>query len=577
MKNAKYPDSNSFQSVSYERIDPQEPTSASETEAEVDDNGGSENDASDTVSQSPLNGDISPTRWSSCITDHDHCALDSKDNNVNVDDGIINANYNSSSDLLLSVDNAVELLGFGPFQFMVLIASGLCFAADGSQVMLLSLLTPILKDNWRLSNEQAAALTSTVFAGAMVGTLILGPLADKIGRRPVFLLASTIIMFSGLGMACAPSFGAGITAIFLVGTGIGGLTVPFDIFAEFLPAAHRGTNLLKIEYAWTAGVLYVVVLTFSLIQRDEPAWRLVTALCACPCALSLVVGYIYVPESPQWLVSKGRTADAIQVLRKAAVTNGVADSGIFPEALALRSYEQESHATLSDLFQPKWRRIIFCLWGTWFASAFGYYGTMLVVTRVFFVDRDKGDDKSSFDYHAIFVSSVAEFAGTSLAILVVDRIGRRRSQITAYLLAGLLLCLLCVMAEWKAARGALISISFCARAFEMAGTCVTWVATAEVLPTEIRGTGHSTANAMARIGAMFCPFLVESKIPLVHVGIVLMIVHSATALFVANLPETMGRGMGSSINEDDGTLAVQPDLFSNDPVAANSNERVELS
>lgn len=472
----------------------------------------------------------------------------------NIDTSAASAEDDTSN--LISIDHAIELLGFGRFQYMILVASGLCFAADGMQVILLTFLTPLLKEAWGLSNGQAAGLTSTLFAGAMLGTLILGPLADTIGRRPVFLLAATIISLAGLGTALAPNYGTVVAAIFLVGTGVGGLTVPFDILAEFLPAEGRGTNLLKIEYAWTVGVLYVVAVAYVLLQgREPPAWRLLTCLCACPCVVSLVVGWCHVPESPRWLASKGRLDEAMRVLRKAAVANGHADVAlIFPDTMALRSEPEEKRATLSDLFQPRWREITLRLWGGWFGFAFAYYGTLLITTRVFSSaaqgDDDKVDHPESFDYSAIFVSSMAEFVGTTVAIVAVDRFGRIPSQVVSYALAGTLLCSLCVLAEYGAPRWTLVALGFCARVCEMAATCITWVSTAEILTTEIRGTGHSAANAMARIGAFFCPFLVEGNTPLIQVGMAMLVVHAFTAFCVAKLPETKGRGLGL-VDDDD--------------------------
>jgi len=75
---------------------------------------------------------------------------------------------------------------------------------------------------------------------------------------------------------------------------------------------------------------------------------------------------------------------------------------------------------------------------------------------------------------------------------------------------------------------------------------VTWVSTAEVLSTDIRTTGHSSANAMARIGAFFSPFLVEGSTPLPRIGLIMLFVHLFTAACTSGLPETMGRAMGAA-------------------------------
>jgi len=547
---------------------------------------------------------------------------DPTSNNTNIanpDDGGAEDDE-SSSLLLISMDDAIERLGAsssssssaggagggGLFQFTILTAAGLAFAADGMQVVLLSFLTLVLKEEWALTNAQAESLTSVLFLGAMVGTLLLGPLADVEGRRPVFLGSALTIGVAGLATAAAPNYACLLTALFAVGTGVGGLTVPFDILAEFLPAQQRGTQLLKIEYFWTAGCLYVVLLAYLLLNTNDsnetPSWRTFVALCALPCWISLIVGYLCVPESPRWLASQGRCAEALDILRQAAVVNhkynnhNISSSSsssrrvvspqeedqfhhddndedifhsVFPANLHLREEPEEPHASIADLLAPKWRFITLRLWGAWFFFAFGYFGTILATTRVFASDGNNkdqdGDDESSssssssssedFDYSAIFISSMAEIVGTTLVIAVVDRLGRVPSQIGSYTCAGVLLCLLCVLAgEDQTAssqrRMLLIGLGFGARAFEMAGTCVTWVATAELLTTEVRGTGHSTANAIARIGSFLSPFLVEGNAPLFKVGVVMLVVHAATVLCVFQLPETKGRALGF-VSEDD--------------------------
>jgi MFS family permease len=471
---------------------------------------------------------------------------------------------------LITIDDAIERIGIGKFQYVILIASGLCFAADAMQVILLSFLTIVLKDEWDLSDSMTESITSCLFAGSMMGTLILGPLADSMGRRPIFLVAALIISIFGFGTALATDYFMLVAMLFMVGIGVGGLTVPFDILAEFLPSHNRGTNLLLINYFWTIGVLLVVVLAYFTLHGEQSHWRLLVALSSLPCFVSVIVGYLFVPESARWLVTQGRSEEALQVMRDGAAMNGHDVTTLFPEGIQLMAEPEEKQATIADLLKPKWREITLRLWGGWGAFAFGYYGTLLAITRVF--DNDQGSstdgnsDSYNFDYGAIFVSSSAELVGTTLVILLVDRAGRISTQVLSYSLAGILICILCSLASYGAPRLLLIALGFAARVFEMGGTCVTWVSTAEILTTEVRSTGHSTANAMARLGAFFCPFVVEGSIPLRRIGYIMLFVHMITVLCVSKLPETKGRSMGDTDNshddeqeETDGVILVPDD------------------
>ena len=144
----------------------------------------------------------------------------------------------------LDIDDAVEMLGMGVFQYKILFAAGLCFAADSMEVLLLSFLSVVLKAAWDLSDDQTATITSSVFVGALIGTLVLGRLGDLIGRKPVFTLTAGIICLSGFLTAVANNFWTLLFFRFMVGFGVGGLTVPFDTLAEFVPNNQRGSNLL---------------------------------------------------------------------------------------------------------------------------------------------------------------------------------------------------------------------------------------------------------------------------------------------------------------------------------------------
>lgn len=162
-------------------------------------------------------------------------------------------------DKVLSMHDALDLASWGTFQQShLMLVTGLLFAADAIQVLMLSFLSVVLRVDWGLSSAHAASLVAGVFGGALVGTLILGPAADRLGRRPVFLVSAGMVAIFGMGAAVAPNYGVLLTSVVLKGIGVGGLTIPFDLLAEFAPVQQRGTSLLELEYFWTIGSLYVV-------------------------------------------------------------------------------------------------------------------------------------------------------------------------------------------------------------------------------------------------------------------------------------------------------------------------------
>ena len=456
----------------------------------------------------------------------------------------------STSNITCSVDEAIERLGMGRFQFIILTAAGLCFAADAMQVLQLTFLSEVLRLEWNLNDDETALITSMLFIGAIFGTLTLGPLADKKGRKPVFILAASIISVFGVAVALVSNYIALLGNLFMVGWGVGGLTVPFDILAEFLPSNARGKNLLVIEYFWTIGVLYVVSVAYFTLGDGHGSsnWRLFVVICTIPCYVSLAMGYFLVPESPRWLYSQGRHDEAIGILRVAAKTNNRDFRRLFPPGMQLEDEETEESG-FCELLGPRWRWTMLKLWGAWGFFAFGYYGTVMAITEIFDT-KEETKDTNNFDYGAIFVSNSAEIVGTTIAIFSIDTLGRIPLQLVSYALAGVLVFSLYLSAAYDLHRTVLIAFGFGARIFEMTGSCVSWVSTAEILTTEVRTTGHSSANAIARIGSLFSPFLIQGNGSFLKKGLVMLAIHAATILFVSQLPETKGSPMGSVGNNN---------------------------
>lgn len=520
---------------------------------------------------------------------------------------------------VISIDDAIEQLGMGKFQNLLLVSAGLCFVADSMEVLLLSFLELVVQVEWGLSDEETSSITSSVFAGALLGTLFLGPLADILGRKPIFIITAAIIAAFGLLTSIVTSFEFLILCRFFVGFGVGGLIVPFDTYAEFMPNSYRGRQLLIIEYFWTLGTILVPLLAYLTIgQRNRDAsdvdegeesssygdgeqtggsffnnlipqevsyaftsWRFFVLLCSIPCIVSSILAYYVVPESPRWLLAKGKDERALSILRKAAAMNGKDPNILFPEGITISHRENrvKNLNGLADLISPRWIRLTIVLWGNWLCFAFLYSGAIIIDSLIFYSDqtsngRNGSYDTDSFDFFAIMVSASAEIVGLTAVILIIDKFGRIMSQIVSYLFGGLMLLALCYFASafkedfrYKylqnknnvevdydeidsyyvlegSQRVALMIFSFLARMFMMSGSCTAWVSTVEVLTTEHRTTGHSAAKAVEMLGRVICPYLATKSTGLLRVGFTFFFISLFGAYFASNIPETTGLPMG---------------------------------
>ncbi|KAG7366367.1 putative sugar transporter [Nitzschia inconspicua] len=536
-------------------------------------------------------------------------------------------NSNEEPSLDLDIEDAIDRLGMGRFQYSIVFACGLCFAADAMEILLLSFLAVILEAEWGLSEGQVDSIISVVFAGAMLGTLVLSSLGDRWGRRPVFSLTAALISIFGVATAFCTTYEQVVLARFLVGFGVGGLTVPYDALSEFMPTSYRGTNLLSTSFFWTGGSLLVPLFAWMTLGsagsgESEGTWRAFVALCAIPCIFSTILGIFLVPESPRWLLTRGKSEKALRILRQAAAKNGRDPFLTFPTRTRLTDHNSSSERSMSTVTlsieedkipekqrrqepqtepknncwmlcsNPQWRKMSLLLCGQWYGLAFMYYGAIMAVSIVF-SNASKNQDSHidgaesggySFDYSAIFISSSSEIIGLTLAILTVDRCGRVWTQVWSYVSGGLCILVLGLLEFYSGGgvqdeglmteaaeqassteqenqqekRRHLIVFAFLARMFIMSATSVTWLHTSELLPTEIRATGHGLANAMGRIGGITSPFIISGSTSIRTIGIVMCLVSMSTAVFTWCLPETAGKALGS-FEDDNLDLELFPD------------------
>ena len=472
-------------------------------------------------------------------------------------------------DIFFSNTNT-DRIGMGRFQMQIMVAAGLCFASDAMEILLLSFLSLVLLVEWNLTEHQASSITASVFAGAFLGTLALGRMGDLLGRKPVFIFTASMIAIFGVGTAFVQNYNELILFRFLIGFGVGGIVVPFDTLAEFMPTQSRGQRLVSTSYFWTIATLLVPILAYATLGRSQSTsadadvdadadsnWRLFVACCAIPCTVSAIFGMYAVPESPRWLLLEGEAERALKVLRQAAATNGKNPSIVFPTGTHLICQQESESATFCDLLSPEWFRTTLSLWCLWGCYAFLYYGTIITVSLVFSHAPDAQDTASNtnhqryhFDYLGIIVSSSAEVAGVTWVLITVDRFGRKKCMSVYFFLGGLFMLALCLLEEIQSTvpgeehRMALIVLAFFSRMLVYSGSSIVWIITAELLTTKIRATGHSVANAVARVGAFLAPFLVSPSEKPSTIGITMFVASLLIVVCVRMLPETSGQPLG---------------------------------
>jgi MFS family permease len=300
-----------------------------------------------------------------------------------------------SEELVLSYEEALALVGTGVFQRRTLWLCGLGNAADAVELLVVSLVLPAVGPDGaslRLSVPQLASLSAALFWGAMVGTLAWGVFSDAVGRRKALSAAMAIAAGFGLLSAVAGSFATLVLCRTLAGIGVGGsIPVVYAWLSEVLTPAARGKYMVLLASSWMVGSICTAIAGLAIVpSHPVTGWRWFLAFAALPSAICGLWAQFAAPESPRWLLSRGRGEEAMALLRKAAIVNGC-EGAIPPHAtLALPSARVASAdaprgsallasqwRTISSLFSRPMRATSLALCFVWFGISCGWYGTVL--------------------------------------------------------------------------------------------------------------------------------------------------------------------------------------------------------
>jgi putative MFS transporter len=155
----------------------------------------------------------------------------------------------------MTVQQAIDAIGYGRFQRRMLVVCGVTWAADAAEVLVIGFALPAIRAEFHLDDVTSGLLATVTFVGMLLGAWLWGVVADRIGRRAGFMLTVAIFAVFGLLSAFAPNVGWLLVLRLLTGFGLGGaLPLDFALYAEFLPSRGRGHKLVLLESFWARPV-----------------------------------------------------------------------------------------------------------------------------------------------------------------------------------------------------------------------------------------------------------------------------------------------------------------------------------
>ncbi|CAH3025025.1 unnamed protein product [Porites evermanni] len=427
----------------------------------------------------------------------------------------LNAN-NETTEKTYTLSDAVEEIGIGKFQILLILMAGFVNMCDSLELLLLSILAPTIHCLWHLSSWEEAFITTVVFLGMAVGGPLWGYLSDNFGRKSMIIVSAIWIGYFGFISSFSPHYIWIITLRCLVGVGIGGIPSMYTLLIEFLPINVRSYIILCLAFFWALGSTFLVFL--ALIVMPTLGWRWLTALSTIPVVIFIILCK-WLPESPRFLVAIGEKEKAMEVLQRMAKIN----KAKLPEGtLKIETQINADQGSFLVLFNREYRLTTLLLLLTFFTSGFVYYGVVLMTTQLMQQTPENGTscDSESLslstsicgcklltyaDYIGLLWTSFAEFPGILFTMLFMERLGRKKTIAGELLLTAASLSLLFFCTD----RNLTLVFIFMVRGLSLGLFQGFYVYAPEVYPTIVRSVGFGTCACMSRVGAMITPYIAQ--------------------------------------------------------------------
>jgi len=391
---------------------------------------------------------------------------------------------------------------------------------EGLVVFMTGVALPLMSKEFGMDATQHGLVGAATLAGILVGALLLGGLADQLGRKFMFILEMAIFAVFLALLAVSPTFALTLTFLFGMGVALGcDYPTAHLVISESIPSSARGRLVLGAFGFQAVGALcgtlvgYVVLANIS----DVTGWRLMYAVAIIPAAI-VVVGRFFVTESAPWLMTRGRhkeaEREAHRLLRRKPQ---------YPKAVKLEA-KPAAHAAADRhplaLFNARNRRATILAAVPWFLQDLSTYGIGIFTPTILAAALGHAAAHPQ-NLTALISNDMLAAEGAALidlllivgimaAVAAADRIGRIPLQIAGFIGCALGLVIAAVSSFYTGQMQlALIFAGFMLFNFmtNLGPNAQTYLLAGEVFPTAIRGTGAGFAAAFAKLGAVATAFL----------------------------------------------------------------------
>ena len=372
---------------------------------------------------------------------------------------------------------------------------------DGYTVLAIAFAMPQLVTEWKLTPTEVGLIISVGYFGQLFGAVIFGSLAERIGRLKTLFI--TIVLFTSMDVACLFAWsGMSMMAFrFFQGVGTGGeVPVASAYINEFIGAEKRGRFFLLYEVIFPIGLMFAGMAGYFLVPIY--GWKAMFIVGLIPSVLTIPLRW-FMPESPRWLASKGRVAEANAVVK--LLEDSATKRGFVLRDPVVRPIDSKatSRSDWRELFKGIYLKRTLMIWGLWVCVYMINNGLVTwlptLYKQVFHLPL-----QTSLAYGWI-TSSVGVIASIACALLI-DKVGRKRWYSIAFLVATAPLMAL----AWISTASAIQVLIFATGAYAVLQTIAfsLYLYSAELYPTRLRAVGTGFGSAWLRAGSSIGPILV---------------------------------------------------------------------
>jgi MFS transporter, putative metabolite:H+ symporter len=403
----------------------------------------------------------------------------------------------------------LERLPFGKFHYRLLLMGGLGYMFEAVDAAIIAFLLPVLRTQWHLSSIETGFLASSTYFGFLAGALVAGAMGDRYGRKNIMMWALVLFCLAALASAAVDDWRQFFLLRIIGGVGMGAegaIIAPF--LSEFVSARRRGVFTASLAGFFSFGFVSAALIGYFIVPLGDNGWRYAVIVTALPVVLVLWWRRALF-ESPRWLESRGRHAEAEAVM--AVIEQQFTRAGInLPLPKPVTPVAGAGETTLLEnfktLWSPKLRRITVMSWLLWVSVTFCSYAFFTWIPGLL-VERGMTITKS-FSFSIIIY--LAQIPGYFSAAFVCERIGRQYT-IICYMIGA---AASAIMLAFVQTDTQVVAMSVLLSFFINGVNAGEYAYTPEVFPTRVRATGVGTASAIGRIGAIASPILVGYLYPI---------------------------------------------------------------